>query len=180
MSNCRSARAVLAGAAVITLVGCSSAAGTSAAGPLSSADTGTSMPMPTVGGVSATQAPGTGSCASSRSISFPIAVGNTWIYEIVTNVNDAHAMDTKTVLNVTRVPGGHRVTMSDAVTPRSAANDTLEHYLFYSNGRIGFPVNQPRGVSVVSSSGVIWPSAADMASGRPYHSVLKIRLSSGT
>jgi hypothetical protein len=69
--------------------------------------------------------------------------------------------------------------MSDSLNPGSADN-TLEHYLFFDNGRIGFPVYETRGVSVVSSNGVVWPDAAGVASGRPYHSVLNIKLSSGT
>jgi len=40
-------------------------------------------------------------------------------------------------------------------------------------------VHEARGVSVVSGNGVIWPDAAGVASGRPYHSVLNIKLSSG-
>jgi len=101
------------------------------------------------------------------------------VYQVVTNINNAHALDTKKVVDVTPVPGGHRVTMSDSVGP-AAADNTLEHYLFFGNGQIGFPVHEAHGVSVVSSNGVIWPDAAGMASGRPYHSVLNIKLSSGT
>ena len=40
-------------------------------------------------------------------------------------------------------------------------------------------MNEPHGVSVVSGNGVIWPDAAGVASGRPYHSALNIKLSSG-
>ena len=65
--------------------------------------------------------------------------------------------------------------MADVVLGHS----TLEHYLFYGYGQIGIPVNEAHGVSVVSSNGVTWPDAAGAASGRPYHSVLNIKLSSG-
>jgi hypothetical protein len=101
------------------------------------------------------------------------------VYEVVTNINNAHAMETKRVLVVTPVPGGRRVTMSDTLVPGSAPNGTLQHYIFYDNGQIGFPVNEAHGVSVVSSNGVVWPDAAGLASGRAYHSVLDIKLSSG-
>jgi len=112
------------------------------------------------------------------SIPFPVAVGNTWVYQVVTSINNAHALDTKKVIDVTPVPGGHRVTMSDSAGG-AAADNTLQHYLFFDNGQIGFPVHEARGVSVVSGNGVIWPDAAGVASGRPYHSVLNIKLSSG-
>ena len=117
------------------------------------------------------------SLGPTGSVPFPIEVGNTWIYQTVTNINNAHAFLTRKVLSVAPVPGGHRVTMSDTLNSGSAP--TLETYLFYANGQIGFPVNEPHGVSVVSSSGVVWPDAADLASGRAYHSVLRIRLSAG-
>ena len=69
--------------------------------------------------------------------------------------------------------------MSDRLVSTSVTN-TLQHYLFYDNGQIGFPVSDAHGVSVVSSNGVLWPDAAGVASGRPYHSVLTIKLGSGT
>jgi hypothetical protein len=120
----------------------------------------------------------TGSVVAPGSIPFPVAVGNTWVYQVVTSINNAHALDTKKVIDVTPVPGGHRVTMSDSAGG-AAADNTLQHYLFFDNGQIGFPVHEARGVSVVSGNGVIWPDAAGVASGRPYHSVLNIKLSSG-
>ena len=75
------------------------------------------------------------------------------------------------------VTGGHQVTMSSTLSPGPAP--TLENYLFYDNGQIGFPVNEPHGVSVVSGNGVMWPDAVGLASGRAYHSALNVRLSNG-
>jgi hypothetical protein len=76
---------------------------------------------------------------AAGSIPFPVAVGDTWVYQVVTSINNAHALDTKKVVEVTPMPGGHQVTMSDSVGPAAAAS-TLQHYLFYGNGQIGFPV----------------------------------------
>jgi len=126
----------------------------------------------------ATQAGSAGSFVAGGSMPFPIAVGNTWAYEVITSINKFHAIDTKRVVEVTPVPEGRRVTVADSLGPGTAVN-TLQHYLFYDNGQIGFPISDTHGVSVVSSSGVIWPDAAGVASGRPYHSVLSIKLSSG-
>jgi hypothetical protein len=179
MSRYRSARAVLAGAAVIALAGCGSAAGTSSAASSNSPAGAASSPAGTASATAAaTPTASSGSFVAAGSIPFPVAVGNTWVYDVVTNINNAHAFDNKKVTGVTTVTGGHQVTMTDSLGPGSA-NTAIEHYLFYDNGQIGFPVSDHHGVSVVSGNGVLWPDAAGVASGRPYHSVLNIKLSSG-
>jgi hypothetical protein len=180
MNKYRSARAVLAGAAVIALAGCGASANTAPVASASSPAARTSSPAGTaqVTASSAATPPATSnSYVAAGSIRFPVAVGNTWVYETVSNINNLHGLLTKKVLTVAPVPGGHQVTMSSTLAPGPAP--TLETYLFYANGQIGFPVNEPHGVSVVSSNGVIWPDAEGLASGRAYHSVLHIRLSSG-
>ena len=179
MSRYTSARAVLAGAAAVALAGCGSAAGTSSAASSSSPAAAASSAAGTTGATAAaTPTASPGSVVAAGSIPFPVAVGDTWVYQVVTSINNAHALDTKKVVEVTPMPGGHRVTMSDS-GGSGAADSTLQHYLFYGNGQIGFPVNEAHGVSVVSSNGVTWPNAADAASGRAYHSVLNLKLSSG-
>ena len=178
MSRYTSARAVFLGAAAVALAGCGSAAGTSSAASSSSPAGATSSATGTSATPAATPAASPGSVVAAGSIPFPVAVGDTWVYQVVTSINNAHALDTKKVVEVTPMPGGHRVTMSDSASSGAAAS-MLQHYLFYGNGQIGFPVNEAHGVSVVSSNGVTWPNAADVASGRPYHSVLNIKLSSG-
>ena len=82
---------------------------------------------------------------------------------------------TQRVVSVTPVPGGHRVTMSETVSGASAKT-TQQTYIFYANGQIGYPVNGANGVSVVDSGGVLWPDAADLASGRDYRSALRVRV----
>jgi hypothetical protein len=185
MSRYRSARMVLAGAAVIALAGCGTPSSTSPATSNSSpaaATAGQGGSLNASASAAATAAAGSGSAAGSSvapsvSIPFPAAVGNTWVYELVSSVNNAHALDTKKVLSLTRVTGGTRVTMSDTVS--SGSDTAIENYLFYDNGQLGFPVSETHGVTVVSGNGVVWPDAAGLASGRAYHSVLQIRLSSG-
>jgi hypothetical protein len=184
MSKYGSARAVLAGAAVIALAGCGTSASTSplasASSPPASTAAGASNPAAATGASpAATSGATSNSFVSAGSIPFPVAVGNTWVYETVTNINNLHALLTKKVLGVTSVPGGHRVTMSSTLSPGPTPNTTLETYLFYANGQIGFPVNEPHGISVISGNGVVWPDAADIASGRAFHSVLQVRLATG-
>ena len=176
MSRYRSARAVLAGAAVVALAGCGSATATSSAASNSPAGAVSS----TAGTTSPTATPtaSTGSVVAPGSIPFPVAVGNTWVYQVVASINNAHALDTKKVLDVTPVSGGNRVTMSDSIGPGTPVT-TQEHYLVFDNGQLGFPVNEAHGVSVVSGNGVVWPDAAGVASGRAYHSVLQIKLAGG-
>jgi hypothetical protein len=114
---------------------------------------------------------------ATGSIPFPIAVGNTWVYQTVSSINNAHSLVTNRVVSVVPVPGGHRVTMSSTVGLGQAVSTTRENYIFYANGTIGYPVNGANGVSVVSGGGVLWPDAADLASGRAYRSVLPVRIS---
>ena len=182
MSKYRFARAVLAGAAVIALAGCGAsastsgaAAGSTAAGGSASAAAGGSASAAAGGGAN----PGTSSATSNsfvsaESIPFPIAVGNTWVYQMVSNINNAHSLVTNRVLSVASVPGGHQVTMSETI---SGGATTQQTYIFYANGKIGYPVHEANGVSVVGGGGVLWPDAADLASGQDYRSVLRVRVS---
>ena len=190
MSRNRSARVILAGAAAaaltgVALAGCGTPSSTSPeasnSSPAAAASSRDGAQNASARAV-ATAAAGSGSAAGSRPapsspIPFPAAVGNTWVYNVVYNTNHAHATDTKKVLSVQRITGGTRVTMSDTLSP--GPGTTIENYIFYDNGQIGFPVSVPHGISVVSGNGVVWPDAAGLDSGRAYNSALKIRLSNG-
>jgi hypothetical protein len=191
MSRYRSARVVLAGAVAVALTGvalagCGTPSSTSPETSSNSPAAATSTQggalnanARAVAGAAAGSSPAAGgSVAPTNSIPFPAAVGNTWIYDVVDNTNNTHATDTKTVLSVNRITGGTRVTMSDTLSP--GPGTTTENYIFYDNGQIGFPVDVPHGISVVSGNGVVWPDAAGLDSGRAYNSVLKIQLSDGT
>jgi hypothetical protein len=179
---------ILAAAALtgVALAGCGTPSATSPQTSNSSPAAGTSRQgggLDASARAAASAAAGSGSAAGasvapSNSIPFPAAIGNTWVYDVVNNVNNAHATETKKVLSVTRITGGTRVTMSDTLSP--GPGTTIEDYIFYDNGQIGFPVSVPHGISVVSGNGVVWPDAAGLHSGRAYHSVLRIRLSNGT
>ena len=173
MSRYRSARAILAGAAVIALAGCGASASTSGAAS-SSTPTGSTAAS---GSPSATASTGatpsvtSNSFVSAGSVPFPIAVGNTWVYQAT--YSNTRRIVTNRVLSVAPVPGGHRVTMSETI---SGSATTQQTYIFYANGKIGYPVNA-NGVSVVGNGGVLWPDAADLASGQDYRSVLRVRVS---
>jgi len=171
-----SARVALAGVAAIALAGCGSAASTSGAASGGSPTASTSGTASATTSAEATASP-SGATGAGVSAPFPVAVGNTWIYQAVTSINNAHATDTKKVLSVTPTTGGREVTMSDTVIPGS--NTATQKYLFYDNGQIGFPISSGHGITLVSGNGIVWPNAADLASGKAFHSTSKIKLSSG-
>ncbi len=178
MSKFRSARAVLAGVAVIALAGCGAAASTSgpsggtSSGGISSG--GSPSAAASTSSPSGTPSATSNSFVSAGSIPFPIAVGNTWVYQVISGIDHAQSLVTNRVLSVTTVPGGHRVTMSETISG-TPAKTTQETYIFYANGTIEYPVNEANGVSV-AGNGVLWPDAADLASGQDYHSVLRVRV----
>jgi hypothetical protein len=183
MSRYRSVRAVLVGAVALALAGCASAAtsgaaanGTPAGGSSASAAPASAASSPAA---PATQGATPGAVVPAGAVPFPIAVGNTWVYETVAAINNAHSVVIKRVMSVAPVPGGHQVAMSAMVRQGPAQKTTQEYYVFYANGQTGFPVHEPNGFSVVSSNGVLWPDAAGLASGRAYHSVLTARLGDG-
>jgi len=178
MSMFRSARAVIAGAAVIALAGCASAStsGAAAGGASASGSAASGGSSPAGSGSTGTATPSatSNSFVANGSIPFPIAVGNTWTYQSVSSIDNAHSLVTNKVVSVTPIAGGHRVTMSSTVGLGPSATTTRQNYIFYNNGKIEYPVNQP-GVSV-AGSGVLWPNAAQAASGQAFHSVLRIKL----
>ncbi|HEU5386419.1 MAG TPA: hypothetical protein VFV73_10995 [Streptosporangiaceae bacterium] len=170
-----SARAALVGAAAIALAGCGSAASTSAAS--GGSPTESSSATASASAVSSATASPSGAAATGDSAPFPVAVGNTWTYQAVTSINNAHAIDTKRVVSVTPTTGGRQVSMSDTVVPGSGT--VTQKYVFYDNGQIGYPISTSHGITLVSGNGIVWPNAADLASGKPFHSTSKIKLSSG-
>jgi hypothetical protein len=170
-----SARAALVGVAAIALAGCGSAASTSAASGGSPAQSNSATASASA--VSSATASPSGAAATGDSAPFPVAVGNTWTYQAVTSINNAHAIDTKKVVSVTPTAGGRQVSMSDTVVPGSGT--VTQKYVFYDNGQIGYPISTSHGITLVSGNGIVWPNAADLASGKPFHSTSKIKLSSG-
>ena len=170
MSKFRSARAVLAGTAVVALAGCGAAASSSgvASGttPLATASSTSSSPSATP--VTTSSSPVTGSTL------YPIAVGNTWVYQTTTGANAEGGLQTNKVLSVVPVAGGQRVTMSQTTGLHGVKTTSDENLIFYSNGKIAYPVAS--GEVSVLGSGVLWPTAPELASGQVFHSVLRIKV----
>lgn len=171
MSKFRSARAVLAGTAVVALAGCGASASSSdvTSGTTSSATASSASSSP-----GATPVTTSNALVGTGSLLYPIAVGNTWVYQTTSSVSGENGLQTNKVLSVVPVPGGQRVTMSETTGLHGVKTTTDDNLIFYSNGKIGYPV--AGGEVSVLGSGVLWPTAAELASGQVFHSVLRIKL----
>ena len=210
-----SARAILAGAALIALAGCGVPAATapdvpsetarntttgvtaeaSSAAPVTSGrqsaapvtSGGQSAAPVTSGGQSAapitsggqSSAPVTSggqretsqSFVTANSIPFPVAVGNTWVYQ--TTASGETGQTTNRIVSAGPGPAGYEVTMTSTTAVAGTATAVQLVYVFYPDGTIGYAVPPINGVSV-AGGGIRWPDAAGLASGRAYHSVLRI------
>lgn len=185
MSRYGSARAILAGAALGVLAGCtgtpsgtvphvpgqgagSTSASTAARGastvPSGSARPGTTAGTTGLGVPSKT-------FARANSIPFPVAVGNTWVYR--TNAGGVTGQTTDRIVAAGPGTAGYQVTVSSTTVLGGTATAIQPVYVFYPDGTIGFPVPQVTSAPV-AAGGVRWPTPAELASGRPYHSVLRV------
>jgi len=172
MSKFGSAWAALAGAVVVAaLAGCGSSAGSSgvAAGSTSSAATSSGASAST----SASATSDSNTLVTNGSVPYPIAVGNTWVYQTTASVNGENGTDTNKVLSVVPVAGGHKVTMSQTTDLDGKKTTDNSVFTFYSNGKIAYPMSGGDAVTV-AGDGIVWPDAADLASGKTYHSVLRV------
>jgi hypothetical protein len=195
---------VLAGAVILALAGCAGApngtapdvpgqttastapgaTSTSASGSAqvptarhgaNSPATGTATATGTGTRTGAGQDTGSGSFAKADSIPFPVAVGNTWVYQ--TTVGAAVGRTTNRIVSTAQGQDGYQVTMSSTTDLAGTAAAVRPVYVFYPDGTIGYPVTPVNGVPV---AGVVrWPDAAALASGRPYRSVLRLQAGQG-
>ncbi len=215
MSKHGSARAILAGAALIALAGCGVPAATapdvpsetarntttgvtaeaSSAAPVTSGrqsaapvisgrqsaapvTSGRQSAVPvTSGRQSATSVTSGGqretsqSFVTANSIPFPVAVGNTWVYQ--TTASGETGQTTNRIVSAGPGPAGYEVTMTSTTAVAGTATAVQLVYVFYPDGTIGYAVPPINGVSV-AGGGIRWPDAAGLASGRAYRSVLRI------
>jgi hypothetical protein len=178
MSKHGSARAVLAGsaiAAIVALTGCGgvpkgtrpdvpggNAGGTAAA----AATSRLSSTAPLTTGQSAATAK---SFAKANSIPFPVAVGNTWVYQ--TQSGGQTGRTTNKIVGAGPGSVGYQVMVSSTTDFGGSASTVVPVYTFYPDGTIGYPVPPVSGVPVTGSV-VRWPDAAGLASGKIYRSVL--------
>jgi hypothetical protein len=197
MSKPGSVSAVLVGMTIIVLTGCSgaslgtapdipgAASGSTSAGASALASNAAPVTSASATARSATTArPSTRSAQGVRtspsspfvqanSIPFPVAVGNTWRYQ--TTAIGQTGQTTNRIVGAGAVPAGYEVVVSSTTNVPGAAAAVQSLYLFHPDGTVGIPEPALNGVSVVGG-GIRWPDAAALASGRAYHSVLRIRV----
>jgi hypothetical protein len=168
-------------AAALAVAGCGSS-GTSS----SSASTSTTSTPTATSASATTSTTSTASAAatssspaaagSGASVPFPVAVGNTWKYATTA------ASETGTTINkmtaVVPVASGQQVTVTSTSTLLGTTTTHTFTYVFGSDGSITYPLGQLGSTSGVtlSGSGVFWPPAAVLDSGKPSTSELKISI----
>ncbi|HVB42318.1 MAG TPA: hypothetical protein VNF47_06360 [Streptosporangiaceae bacterium] len=160
--------AVLLMTAVLVLAGCKSNGTSGSGGPSGSAAPTTSVPAS-----SSPSAPG----GASGSALFPVAVGNTWVYNDTLGATQ-HGTTTDSITAVTPAANGQRVTITThSDIPGLPATPTELSYVFFSDGSIGVPFAQiGNGEVTVKSGSIVWPSKAILDSGQPHTSLLVVRI----
>jgi hypothetical protein len=165
------AKVALAMVTGLVLVGCSTSASTPVSAPAPASSAATS-------GATSAATSGTGSGSTpgvvpAAALAFPVAVGNTWVYSSAVPSVGTTSTVTDKVLSVTAVATGHRV--AESYTNTLSATTVPAAYVFHSDGSITLPLSQMSGGTVSSpTGGIVLPSAAVIASGRPYRYVLTI------
>ena len=170
--SCRPAvLAAAIAAAALAVAGC---------GPHSSASSGTTSSSSSAasGKAAANASPTSGTTSSgvaSASAIFPAAVGNTWVYDETLATGSGTGTSTNRITAVTPISDGEQVTMSiDSQLPDLPASKPVTvDLIFHSDGSISYPLAQLGSTQVTIKSGsIIWPSAAQLASGQPYTDTL--------
>ena len=164
-------------AAGLILTGCKSGgtgaaatAGQSSAGSTAASGTATS-PAKSSGSGSGSGSGGSASTVvSSGSLPFPTTVGDTWVYK------NSNGSTTKNKVDSTKqVAAGQKVLLTSTDTINGTTTHFNYAYIVEPNGKISIPVTQLGSTGVtykVISGGEYWPSAAQLAGGKAYHSTM--------
>jgi hypothetical protein len=155
----------------LALAGC----GSSSSSSPSLASGGSSTPTSTGSGSSTNL--GSGGTGSGGTALFPVAVGNTWVYD---DTLAGHESGTTTNMITAVMPdsGGQKVTITthSAIAGLPSTPTTLT-YQFNSDGSISVPFTQIGNSSVtVKAGGVVWPPASALDSGQPTTSTLSLQI----
>jgi len=158
--------AALAGAvatAMLALAGCGPSSSTAGS---STSPSGGSTSKPASSSGSGSQNSGS---ATTTAAYFPVGVGYTWKY----NQQGYGSAGTVTnrVTAVTSVASGEQVMMTSDVTDPKATV-THETLIIHPDGSVEVPMNQFGSEVTLKSGAIVWPSAAQLASGQPYHNTL--------
>lgn len=174
----------LAAAAGLILTGCGSSSGSSATATQLSAAAKSPGGGTSPGGATppgASSAPSSSGSAtavvSPGSLPFPTTPGDTWIYRTA----PGSTSEIK-ITSVTQVASGQEVRMDSIFKDHGATTTSHYSYIFQPNGEISLPFSQFGSSHSAGSSfseklisgGMYWPSAAQLATGQPYHSTMTL------
>lgn len=169
-----SAAGVLAAAAAsgLVLAGCASSSGSDAA-----STSGSGSGQGTAGASAAAASSGSsGSTSATTAAFFPLAVGNTWVYA-VTGGTLSRGTVTNQVIALAPAAGGTKATLRAKETLAGSPTTTTSSLIVHSDGSISVPLTQVGNSAFKLESGsVIWPSAAELASGQPHRDTLVISM----
>jgi hypothetical protein len=192
--------AILAGAAVIALTGCSGSpsstvpsvlTGSSPAHSVSATAAATGNKVTGNGGgarPSSSPAPAASQPVPSASASipassvgtsipFPVAVGDTWLYRTQSSSSGESGTTTNEIVAAGPTSAGYRVEMVSSSNVSGLGAGTEPVFYFRSDGSIGWPVTDVGGLTAESS--VRWPDAAGLLYGNAYHSVVPVEVALG-
>jgi hypothetical protein len=164
------ALASVAAAAALLLSGCHSSSSAASGGSGNSPSAGSS-------GHSTASNSGSSSAGSGNSVTsaayYPVGVGYTWVYK---ESGFGGGTSTEKVLSVTPSSAGQVATMSSTIS-KPAKTVSKATLIFRPDGSIEVPLTQFENMGVTVESGtVLWPSAAQLASGAPYHNTIVMKL----
>jgi hypothetical protein len=159
-----------AAASGLALAGCGNSPGASTAATSSQPAAAGSAPAASTSGSGSSGSVSTGSGAVAF---FPLSVGNKWVY--TDKVSGEQGTVTNQVISVTPVASGSKVVMKDSDDLGGGVpNTTTSALLVHSDGSITVPMTTAGDSFKIKSGGVLWPSAAQLASGQPHHDTLVI------
>jgi hypothetical protein len=166
--------AACAAASCLVLVACgnSSSGNSGSSGSTKAPSTSSTTP-------SSTNSSGSTSVVSSSSEPFPIAVGNTWVYQSSVPLAGTTGIVTNKVVSVTPVSGGNSVTLSnnDSIVPGKTTDET---YIFHSDGSITLPSSELGTTATIIKGGLYWPPASVINSGQSSSSTIEIALNNSS
>lgn len=163
-----------AAAAGLILAGCGNNSAATTASTSSPASGQAAAPGSASAGPASSGAGSDGSgTVSMGSALFPLAVGNTWVYQ--EKLSGDSGTVTNKVTSVTPAADGDKVAMKVKDDLLGVHTGTTSVFIVHSDGSISVPVAQVGSTSVTVKSGsIIWPSSAQLASGQPHHDTLVI------
>jgi hypothetical protein len=152
----------------LALAGCGSTSGSSASSSSSQPAASASSSGPASSGPAKSVSTGSGAVAF-----FPLAVGNKWVY--VDKLSGEQGTVRNQVISVTPIASGSKVVMkAQDDLGGGAPNTTTSALIIHSDGSISVPMTTAGDSFKIKSGSVIWPSAAQLASGQPHHDTLVV------